>query len=163
MQGEKGKEAFKIAVDEFLTIEVEKFSAVHLVLPIPMLYLLSKADEHAVSDDEGGTYDLDPSLAVSRKAKNRLQSYAANFRLFGVDFITSAQNATPLDFDKRANSAGFGRLLQGWIVPAVKHCRRRPGWSTSMKGLLMSPNVALGLRRRIDPAFGSHWNEEGEA
>jgi len=165
-QGKMGE--FKAAIDSFAKLDANSPSTQHHPLPIPGLYLLSKADEYFKRAAGGDVdFDRDPSLTLAEYARDRFKVYSRGFELFGVDFITSQprtdEDAPMRIFSDEEGSAGFQDLITHWIRPAVRLTRpphRLAFWKYGHRWA-RAPETALKARLLLDRSFRQSWRRKG--
>lgn len=127
-------------------------------LPIPALLLLSRADElrARLPEPARAGFDYDPTYQLLARGREHLDNLAARFDAFSVDFLTAeAGHQQGNDFEPDNPSFGAAELIENWLLPAIK-ASRRFGLTRRLQG----PDVALWLRRRLDPDFQEAWRRD---
>lgn len=153
-------EEFRMQVQACVNEQISEDEFVRL--PAPMLLLLSRADEYqrrrAHTD-----FDRDPSLTLLDHAPARFIHYYRYFSAFGCDFITASEMS---DAEKRfrrdSRSAGFDRLYEDWLAPAIRQSRI-PAPFSQIPLLLQRPGFMIWLRKKLDREFARAWDDARNA
>jgi hypothetical protein len=147
------------AVDTVLAMNFRNILNSHpksLPLPVPVLLLLSRADELRRRLDEAARddFDRDPALYLLKRRSAYFYHLARRFAAFSVDFLTAESREQPGDenFQPDRPSYGAARLVNDWLLPAIDHCRRPRWWLA-----LQRPYLVAKLRSWLDADFGRHW------
>jgi hypothetical protein len=115
---------------------------------LPLLMLLSRADELKRRGGVGDDFDLDPAWQVVQCHSDYFDRLGG-FESLCVDFLTAQRGENPpFVVDRQSDGFGADGLLKGWLARAIADSRR-PRWLNALR----SPRTATRLRRWLDPHF----------